>query len=78
LDTNVPVDELGAGDGLAANAGRTDAPMATPATPPTSIDAAMAAPVIAVRTLFMTADFLLVFLARALSPRLASDAQRPV
>src|SRR5713101_1524191 len=58
LGTNLPVDEPGVGVGLAAvvaaAALRGETPYrAAPATPPTSIDPAMAAAVIAVRTLFM-------------------------
>src|SRR5713226_5763707 len=58
VGTNLPVDEPGVGVGLAAvvaaAALRGETPYrAAPATPPTSIDPAMAAAVIAVRTLFM-------------------------
>jgi hypothetical protein len=65
LGTNLPVDVPGVGVGLAAfvaaAALRADTPYrVAPATPPTSIDPAMAAAVTAVRTLFMAADFLLM------------------
>jgi hypothetical protein len=82
FDTNLPVDELGAGVGLAAvvaaAALRDVTPYrAAPATPPTTIDPAMAAAVTAARILFMVADFLLTFyFARALALRLALDARR--
>jgi hypothetical protein len=80
LGTNLPVDVPGVGVGVvavvAAAALRVDTPYrAAPATPPMSIDPAMAAAVTAVRTLFI-ADFLLVFVARALPSRLAVVAQR--
>jgi hypothetical protein len=69
LGTNLPLDVPdvpGVGVGLAAvvaaAALRADTPYrAAPATPPMSIDPAMAAAVTAVRTLFMTAEFLLMF-----------------
>jgi hypothetical protein len=61
LDTNVPFAAVGAGLGLAAfvaaAALSVDTPYsAAPATPPMSIDPAIAADVTAIRTLFMTAD----------------------
>jgi hypothetical protein len=66
LGTNLPVDELGAGLGLAAvvaaAALRDDTPYkVAPTTPPMTIDPAMAAAVNAVRNLFI-ANFLLSFL----------------
>jgi hypothetical protein len=61
LETNLPVDVVGDGVGLAAVVAaatlRAEKPYrVAPTTPPTSIDPAMAAAVTAVRTLFMVAD----------------------
>jgi len=80
LGTNVPLDEVGAGVGLAAVVAAAALSVdtlysAAPATPPTSIDPAMAADVTNVRTLFMLLTPPGCFRSRALTPRLGPPTE---